>query len=75
LAPLNAPPSGQRSRGRIICNCLDVAENEIREDVAAGADFTTLQNKRKCGTQCGSCVPEIKRLVQDLRGVETLVPV
>lgn len=63
LAPLNAPPSGQRSRGRIICNCLDVAENEIRDDAAAGVDFATLQNKRQCGTQCGSCVPEIRRLM------------
>ena len=71
LAPLSAPPSGQRSRGRIICNCLDVAENEIRDDAAAGADFATLQNKRKCGTQCGSCVPEIRRLLLSTAAIAT----
>ena len=58
-------PSNQPRRGRIVCNCLDVAENEIIEDVAAGADLATLQAKRKCGTQCGSCMPELKRLVRE----------
>ena len=64
LAPLIAPPAGQRSRGKIICNCLDVAENEIIDTIQLGADLITLQNKMKCGTECGSCVPELRRLVQ-----------
>ncbi|MBA3695499.1 MAG: molybdopterin-dependent oxidoreductase [Methylotenera sp.] len=63
LAPLNAPPAGQRSRGKIVCNCLDVAENDIIDTIQLGADLITLQNKLKCGTECGSCVPELKRLV------------
>lgn len=63
LAPLSTPPAGQRSRGKIICNCLDVAENDIIETLQLGADLITLQNKLKCGTECGSCVPELKRLV------------
>lgn len=63
LAPLSAPPAGQRSRGKIICNCLDVAENDIIDTIQLGADLITLQNKLKCGTECGSCVPELKRLV------------
>jgi assimilatory nitrate reductase catalytic subunit len=64
LAPLSAPPAGQQSRGKIICNCLDVSENEIIDTIQLGADFATLQNKLKCGTECGSCVPELKRLVK-----------
>ena len=64
LAPLIAPPAGQRSRGKIICNCLDVAENDIIDTIQLGADLMTLQNKLKCGTECGSCVPELKRLVR-----------
>jgi assimilatory nitrate reductase catalytic subunit len=63
LAPLSNPPAGQRSRGKIICNCLDVAENDIIETIQLGADLITLQNKLKCSTECGSCVPELKRLV------------
>lgn len=64
LAPLSTPPTGQKSRGKIVCNCFDVSENEIIETCEAGADFQTLQAKLQCGTNCGSCVPELKRLVR-----------
>ena len=64
LAPLSTPPTGQKSRGKIICNCYDVSENEIIETCEIGADLQTLQAKLKCGTECGSCVPELKRLVK-----------
>ncbi len=64
LAPLSTPPTGQRGRGKIVCSCLDVSQNEIIENIEIGADLITLQNKLKCGTECGSCVPELKRLVQ-----------
>ena len=63
LAPLSTPPTGQRSRGKIVCSCKDVAENEILDNIKIGADLLTLQNKLKCGTECGSCVPELKHLV------------
>ena len=64
LAPISAPPSGQVGRGKIVCNCLDISQNEIVENIQLGADLITLQNKLKCGTECGSCMPELKRLVQ-----------
>jgi assimilatory nitrate reductase catalytic subunit len=64
LAPLSIPPAGQRSRGKVICNCFDVAENDIVENIELGADLITLQSKLKCGTNCGSCLPELKQLVR-----------
>ena len=65
LAPLSSPPSGQRGRGKIVCNCLDISQNEIVENIGLGADLITLQNKLKCGTECGSCMPELRRLVRE----------
>lgn len=62
LAPLSMPPVGQRRRGKIVCNCFDVAENEIIETIQLGANLSTLQSKLKCGTNCGSCIPELKHL-------------
>jgi len=62
LAPLAVPPAGSRSRGRIVCNCVDVAEQDIRSAIAGGADFAALQATLRCGTECGSCIPELKRL-------------
>jgi assimilatory nitrate reductase catalytic subunit len=63
LAPVSRPPQGSLARGTIICNCLNVAENEIRADARAGMDFGAVQARRKCGTSCGSCVPEVKRII------------
>lgn len=64
LAPVSTPPTGSTNgRGKIICNCWDVSENEIKAEAAQGCDLASIQGKLKCGTQCGSCVPEIKRLI------------
>ncbi len=63
LAPLASPPAGAAPRGRILCNCLDVSERDIEAAVAGGAGFDALQAKLGCGTGCGACVPEIRRLV------------
>ncbi|MBI5110309.1 MAG: molybdopterin-dependent oxidoreductase [Rhodocyclales bacterium] len=62
FAPLATPPAAGPLRGRIVCNCFDVSENEIRADIAAGLDLAALAEKRKCGTSCGSCLPELKRM-------------
>lgn len=65
LAPLSAPPAGQLQRGRIVCNCLNVSEQEILHEVNNGRDIAAIQAKLKCGTQCGSCLPELKRLAKE----------
>jgi len=62
LAPLSAPPAGQMQRGRIVCSCLDISEQEILHEVNNGLALPAIQAKLKCGTQCGSCLPELKRL-------------
>jgi len=63
LAPVEQPPDGQVGRGRIVCNCLNVAEPDIVAVIAGGADLAVLQSTLKCGTECGSCVPELKRMI------------
>lgn len=63
LAPLSVPPTAAAGRGRIVCNCLNVSENEIAAAIGAGADLDALQAKLGCGTSCGSCVPEIRRML------------
>jgi assimilatory nitrate reductase catalytic subunit len=57
LLPVDSAPGAPPLRGRTVCNCFDVAEAEI----AAFSDLRTLQDKLKCGTNCGSCLPELKR--------------
>ena len=67
LVPSGQPPHGYVPRGRVVCNCFDVSEYEIAAHLAlcAGspeAALATLQAQRHCGTNCGSCLPELKRL-------------
>jgi assimilatory nitrate reductase catalytic subunit len=62
LAPVYAAPRGTLNRGRIVCNCLDVSETEIRRVLAQGVALDQLQAKLKCGSECGSCLPELKKM-------------
>lgn len=62
LAPSAKPPVDVTPRN-IVCKCADVSDVQIRLALDAGADLGGLQQSLKCGTFCGSCVPEIKRMV------------
>ncbi|WP_018410870.1 nitrate reductase [Methyloversatilis thermotolerans] len=64
FAPLTTPPVAAEKRGRIVCNCLNVAEPDILAAIARGAELSELQDTLRCGTSCGSCVPEIKRMLE-----------
>jgi assimilatory nitrate reductase catalytic subunit len=55
-------PALKRAPERIVCLCLHVSETRIRAAVASGADLPALQETLKCGTGCGSCVTELRRL-------------
>lgn len=62
-APLPTPV-----RGRQVCTCFNVGVGEIEAVLAqceggSEARLQQLQSQLKCGTNCGSCIPELKRLV------------
>ena len=57
------PVTGAAAFERAVCACFKVDESEIRSAVAAGATLAGLQKDLKCGTNCGSCLPELRRLV------------
>ena len=75
LAPLSAPPFGGVARGRIVCNCKDVSEREILSVLESGAGLAQLQQDLKCGTECGSCLPELKRISAGCRLATAVVAV
>ncbi|MBL8522908.1 MAG: molybdopterin-dependent oxidoreductase [Betaproteobacteria bacterium] len=66
FAPSAKPPAGQVSRGRIVCSCHDVAESAIVACLREGNALAMVQQKLKCGTGCGSCVPELRRMARDV---------
>ena len=78
LLPGAKAPGAMVARGKPVCSCFSVSDEQItaglREIVEqpGGAGrlaseeerLLVLQDKLKCGTNCGSCVPEIKRLIR-----------
>ncbi|KGD80436.1 nitrate reductase [Pantoea agglomerans] len=61
---LAGQPAQGAATGRIICSCMAVGEQTILQAVAQGCRTTqALGEKLKCGTQCGSCIPELKQLL------------
>jgi assimilatory nitrate reductase catalytic subunit len=64
LAPTATPPLNLAARN-IVCKCADVSDVQIRAAVATGAVLPQLQEQLKCGTFCGGCLPDIKRMVAE----------
>src|SRR5690606_26925943 len=65
------PPGESQALGPIVCSCYQVAEISIRAAIADGCtDSEQLGRALRCGTNCGSCVPELNRLLREACGVE-----
>jgi assimilatory nitrate reductase catalytic subunit len=55
---------GLASTGPVVCACFGVGRTTICDAIAAGAATAAeIGAKLKAGTNCGSCIPEIKRLI------------
>jgi len=55
---------GLASAGPIVCACFGVGRTTICDAIAAGASTATeIGAKLNAGTNCGSCIPELKRLI------------
>jgi len=67
LAPISTPPGAASAcADKTLCNCMDVSQSRICAGIERGLNLDDLKQELGCGTQCGSCVPEIKRLITSL---------
>jgi assimilatory nitrate reductase catalytic subunit len=69
LVPGAKAPVAVQSRGKQVCACFNVTDSEIAARLPGlyGTDderMSALQSGLKCGTNCGSCVPELKRMTR-----------
>ncbi|HEV6966672.1 (2Fe-2S)-binding protein, partial [Roseateles sp.] len=67
LSP-GAPPTHLAATSPQVCNCFDVREDVIRLTLqrcggSPAERLSQLQAEKRCGTQCGSCLPALRRLV------------
>jgi assimilatory nitrate reductase catalytic subunit len=61
-------PGATPARAAQVCNCFDVSQPRIesvlqRTDGEPDERLAALQRELRCGTQCGSCLPALRRLV------------
>ncbi|MET0877262.1 MAG: molybdopterin-dependent oxidoreductase, partial [Tardiphaga sp.] len=57
---------GHASAGPIVCACFGVGRTTICDAISAGAKSAAeIGGKLKAGTNCGSCIPELKRLIAE----------
>jgi len=69
LVPGATPPIPVVSRGQQVCACLNVTDSAIDAHLktctgAPAGWLVSLQTALKCGTNCGSCVPQLQRLIR-----------
>ncbi len=82
LSPGAKAPVAVEARGKLVCTCLNVTDAAIDAHLATarGSDaqrLAGLQAALKCGTNCGSCVPELKRRVRSaqIAAPRTVIPI
>ena len=69
LMASDAPPEGAAPVSRQVCSCLNVREDAIAAclHTQSGSEdqrLAGLQSQLRCGTQCGSCVPELRQIIR-----------
>ena len=59
------PGKGQKDCGTTVCSCFGVGENTLKEAIAVGKlkSVDEIGDKLNAGTNCGSCIPELKKLL------------
>jgi len=69
LSPSAAAPVAVQSRGKQVCTCFNVSDLAIQKHLSlcSGSNaerLASLQKTLECGTNCGSCVPQLQRMVR-----------
>ncbi len=70
MVPRAKAPVAVQSRGKQVCTCFNVTDEAIAAPIRQAAAAPKTHGWRpagaqlKCGTNCGSCVPELKRMVR-----------
>jgi assimilatory nitrate reductase catalytic subunit len=78
LMPGSQPPAvmagATSAQGAQICTCFNVGEQAIEQHLRActgpdAARLASLQNALKCGTNCGSCLPALKKMLKSVQPI------
>jgi ferredoxin-nitrate reductase len=63
-------------KGDLVCSCNQVGDENVEDCIENGCtDLEALKANTKAGTGCGSCIPELKMMLEEKRAEETSEPV
>ncbi len=69
LVPGAKAPAAVAPRGKQVCSCFNVSQAQIEGELgrcsgSADVRLQHLKDSLKCGTNCGSCVPELQKMIR-----------
>ena len=68
MSLLAGRPAQLVDNGNIVCSCFQVGSKQIEHALRDGhTTVAALGQHLRCGTNCGSCIPELKALLQQAR--------
>jgi assimilatory nitrate reductase catalytic subunit len=67
-------PAGVADSGPLVCACFGVGMHAIRDAIESGATVSLedIGVQLRAGTNCGSCKPELKRMLHHVRASQTV---
>jgi assimilatory nitrate reductase catalytic subunit len=79
LLPVSKPPVPVASLGKVVCTCFNVRDIAIEDNLrtctgTASERLAKLQGALQCGTNCGSCIPELQRMVRST-SMKPIIPI
>ncbi|WP_268888263.1 nitrate reductase [Maribrevibacterium harenarium] len=70
MGVLAGSPVDVVDKGDVICSCFQTGSVSIQDAIEAGCDSVeALGEALSCGTNCGSCIPELKRFLTSVEAV------
>lgn len=74
LTLLRSGKTSEPVLGKLVCSCNNVGSGNITKQMASGCiDFAELCSLTGAGMGCGSCRPEVKRILEQSMAEDTLI--
>ncbi len=65
--------AGEKAQSQLVCSCFRVTDTQIQAAIEQDGcvSLHQLQTQLKCGSNCGSCVPEVNEILKNYQIIAT----
>lgn len=63
--------AGEKAQSQLVCSCFRVTDKQIQTAIEEDGcvSLNQLQSKLKCGSNCGSCLPEVNKILKSYQTI------